>query len=152
MYENDLNNMALRFNVEIQYVKRQNVEKVKKVKKSQKSQKKSKNVVKKSKNVEKCRKKSKCRKNTENVEFKVFGAVPMKMKVGGMPWDSFLQRCIPHDPRCRNVGASQDVKMTQDGRVRIQKSVVTYDMVSYYRKGVCPNLFAALPNHRRCHF
>jgi hypothetical protein len=29
--------------------------------------------------------------------------------------------------------------------VRIQKPVVTYDIVSYYRKAVRPNLFAALP-------
>jgi hypothetical protein len=31
-------------------------------------------------------------------------------------------------------------------RVRIQKPVVTYDMVSYYTKAACPDLFAALPN------
>jgi hypothetical protein len=30
--------------------------------------------------------------------------------------------------------------------VRIQKPVVTYDIVSYNRKAVCLNLFAALPN------
>jgi hypothetical protein len=51
-----------------------------------------------------------------------------------------------------------------DPRVGIQKPVLTYDIVSYYRKAVCPNLFAALPNifyhlnftifirHCRCHF
>jgi hypothetical protein len=31
-------------------------------------------------------------------------------------------------------------------RVRIQKPVVTYNVVSCYRKAVCPNLFAVLPN------
>jgi hypothetical protein len=31
-------------------------------------------------------------------------------------------------------------------RARIKKPVVAYDIVSYYKKAVCPNLFAALPN------
>jgi hypothetical protein len=31
-------------------------------------------------------------------------------------------------------------------RVRIQKPLATNYVVSYYKKAVCPNLFAALPN------
>jgi uncharacterized Rossmann fold enzyme len=38
-----------------------------------------------------------------------------------------------------------------NSRVRIQKLVVTYDVVSCYRKSVCPDLFATgldLPNRK----
>jgi hypothetical protein len=36
--------------------------------------------------------------------------------------------------------------MATKSRVRIKKPAVTYDIVSYYIKAVCPNLFAALTN------
>jgi hypothetical protein len=34
--------------------------------------------------------------------------------------------------------------------VRIQKPVVIYDIVGYYRKAVCTDLFATLPNAPIC--
>jgi hypothetical protein len=41
---------------------------------------------------------------------------------------------------------SADLKNDRILRVGIKKPLVTYDIVSYYRKAVCPNLFAALPD------
>jgi hypothetical protein len=36
--------------------------------------------------------------------------------------------------------------VSYNARARIQKPVVTYDIVSYYRKAVCSNLFATYPD------
>jgi hypothetical protein len=58
------------------------------------------------------------------------------------------RRRLMHICLSNRVGVWQNGSFTSflSNWVRIQKPVVTYDVVSYYRKAVCSNLFAALPN------
>jgi hypothetical protein len=61
--------------------------------------------------------------------------------------------CSHGNPDMMEIRVSDDqcimevLSGTERNRTRTQKPAVTYDIVSYYyRKAVCPNLFAALPN------